>query len=69
MLELLGFDVISVLGFSDALSHSLLRPPIGVIVKHLKQIANSIRAGVSGEPETQLLESSRKPNGVRLYPV
>jgi DNA-binding NtrC family response regulator len=32
ILEPLGFDVISVLGFSDALSHSLLRQPIGAIV-------------------------------------
>jgi hypothetical protein len=32
ILEPLGYDVISVLGFSDALNLNLLRHPIGVIV-------------------------------------
>ena len=65
ILEPLGYNVISVLGFSDALDGSLLRQPIGVVVighgatwVDRQELIAHFRAALPGTPIVALLRKS-----------
>ena len=65
ILEPLGYDVISVLGFSDALDRDVLRQPVGVIVIghgaswiDRQELISHFREGMPGVPIVALLRKS-----------
>ena len=65
ILEPLGYDVISVLGFSDALDRDLLKQPIGVVVighgaswVDRQELIAHFREGLPGVPIVALLRKS-----------